>query len=265
MLTILKLHSKLYSKLKSSSELSTLSSLPSLSSSSSSSSSSLPTSSNSGFSLIEILVALTLVGIVIYSVDFSLTGDSDDIESCVSSFERASRFASHEAILRGSMVRLHLSLDKNPQEWVLEAAPDGDFILPLFEKYEDDSKLSLEEKSQKEKIIKDVNNKFSRISEFEEETAVLPSKIKIMGVATSLHSKFIQEGDAAIYFYPNGERDAALMVFASDDEMFSLIIDPFTDGIRKEFFTLTKNKSEDLLIEEMENKAKEIYGEWMRD
>ena len=221
--------------------------------------------SNAGFSLIEILVALTLVGIVIYSVDFSLTGDSDDIQGCVNSFERASRFASHEAILRGTMVRLHLSIDKNPQEWALEAAPDGAFILPLFEKYENDDKLSLEEKEQKEKIVKDVNNKFSKISEFQDEVATLPIKIKILGVATSLRSTFIQEGDAAIYFYPNGERDAALMVFASESEVFSLMVDPFTDGIKTEFFTLDKNKNEDVLIEEAEIKAKDIYDKWIKN
>ncbi|MBF0299341.1 MAG: prepilin-type N-terminal cleavage/methylation domain-containing protein [Oligoflexia bacterium] len=235
-------------------------------------STSLPTSefihgspSASGFSLIEILVALTLVGVIIYSIDFSLTGNSDDIESCVNSFERASRFASHEAILRGAMVRLHLSLDKNPQEWVLEAAPDGDFILPLFDKYENDDKLSLEEKAQKDKLIKDVNNKFSKISEFQEDVATIPVNIKILGVATNARSVFIQEGEAAIYFYPNGERDAALMVFASPGEMFSLMIDPFTDGLRKEFLSLDKKKSEDLQIDEMESKAKEIYEKWVKN
>ncbi|MBF0363114.1 MAG: prepilin-type N-terminal cleavage/methylation domain-containing protein [Oligoflexia bacterium] len=221
---------------------------------------------NSGFSLIEILVALTLVGIVIYSVDFSLTGGSDDVESCISTFERASRFASHEAILRGTMVRIHLSLEKNPQEWVLEAAPDGDFILPLFEKYDDNSKLSLEDKAKKEKMIKDVNNKFSKISEFQDEVGTLPGRIKIVGVATSARSSMlVQDGEASIYFYPNGEKDAALMIFSGAAEVFSLTIGPFTDEMQRDFFTFDKKKSEDMLLDEMEAKAKEIYDKWLKN
>jgi prepilin-type N-terminal cleavage/methylation domain-containing protein len=104
-----------------------------------------------GFSLIEILVALILASLVFLAVP---SGDDTqkhrDLQSAVSDLERSVRFASNESILRNTVVRLRISLDKQPIEYNVEYGPPGN--MPLPDMPEKTSKSLEEDKADQAKI-----------------------------------------------------------------------------------------------------------------
>ena len=82
----------------------------------------------SGLSLLEILVALTLVSlIVLVAVNYAFDNKRDNIKQAAFDLEQAIRFASNEAILRGSMTRLRFipkeDLEKEGYAKYLELFP----------------------------------------------------------------------------------------------------------------------------------------------
>ncbi|MBF0207240.1 MAG: type II secretion system protein [Oligoflexia bacterium] len=230
-----------------------------------------------GMTLIEIMVALALVGVVLYSANYALVSDRDKILEVADGIERAIRFSTHESVVRGSMIRVYFSLDKSPQEWVLEFGSDRDFTIPLFmaggskesggeggEVADDSYRLSLADKEAREKLIKEINQKFQRIADYQEESEKLPDKVKIIAMATSLQKKLLREGEGALYVYPSGERDAGIIILGAEKEILAIKIDPFTDEIKRES-RLLNAENEEQMLEEQEKVSKEIYEKWIKE
>lgn len=249
-----------------------------------------------GFSLIEIMVSLALVGIVLFSVNLTVSNNQDKILEVADDIERSIRFGMHESVLRGSVVRLHLYLDKSPQEWAIEFGTDRDFVMPLFMVPGNEDALggtnvsgagttagvggggsksgsgslstlqspSIAEKEARDKLLKEVNQKFQRITDYQAENIVIPSAIKVIGVASNLQTGLVKEGEGFVYIYPNGEKDAALLILASDDEILTIKIDPYSDKMDRAFKEI-KIENEDMLLDEQDKLAKEIYTAWVRE
>lgn len=220
--------------------------------------------SSKGLSLIEVLVALSLAALLFLSVDVVTNSNRENLDSSLDTIERAIRFSSSEAILRGSIIRVHLLLDKSPQEMVVETGPQGDFVLPSFEQFEDEKKLSLSDQEKRDALVRTVNKQFHRITEFQEKNYVFPSSVKVHGVSTQVQNSIVQDGDAAIYIFPSGEKDASLLVLSTPEEMVALSIDPFTDEIHREYKKMesANAKDEDLLINEQDETMQSFYQKW---
>ena len=213
-----------------------------------------------GFSLIEILVALVLASLVFLSFPSGEgTQNHRDLQTAVSNIERAMRFASNESVLRNTVVRLRLSLDKTPLEYNVEYGPPGNMPLPDMpvkptESLED-------EKSDKEKQA-NLSKQFAKVEEFEEIRHELSEDVQILGIATSYQKKILTNNEASLYFYPTGEKDAALIFFATDDELAYLEVQPFLSETRSVFEPLKTEsvaKKEDILQTRMD----EVYKEWI--
>jgi prepilin-type N-terminal cleavage/methylation domain-containing protein len=213
-----------------------------------------------GFSLIEILVALILAALVFVALP---TGDDAqkhrDLQSAVSDIERSIRFASNESILRNTVVRLRISMDKDPIEYNVEYGPPGN--MPLPDMTSENAKSLAEEKADQDKIAS-LNKQFTKVVEFEEIKHEISPNVAIIGLATSFQKKIITDNDASIYFYPTGEKDAALLFFSTDEEIAYLDVQPFLSEIRSVFETLKTEsvaKKEDILQTRMD----EVYKDWI--
>lgn len=218
---------------------------------------------NQGFTLIEILVALFLIVLVMSLALTNPFSSRQDLDKEVSSLERAIRFMSDEAALKNAVIRLHFMLDKDPQEYALEYGPSDSFILPPKPEFETKSETR-EEEEKKKKSLKSLNMKFNKITEFQDKNSELPSNIKIIGVATPQSEKLQMGSEVSIYAFPTGEKDEALVIVGSDEDIMSIRVNPFSMKVEHELFSLGK-VAEKELAEKQQEKAREIFEKWQKE
>lgn len=184
----------------------------------------------------------------------------NDLDPTVGDLQRAMRFMGDEAILRNSVLRIHFILNKEPQEYGVEYGPSDNFILPS-KNFSDATVESKDEEDKKKKSLKDLNLKFNRVSEFAEKNFEIPSTIRIVGVANAQSEKLQTKGEVSLYAFPSGERDASIVIVASEDEMYTLKTNAFTPKIEKELQKITPGNTKDI-YEAQVNLAKEIFEKW---
>ncbi|MFA6237531.1 MAG: prepilin-type N-terminal cleavage/methylation domain-containing protein [Bacteriovorax sp.] len=218
-----------------------------------------------GFTLIEILVALFLMALVLAITISSPFSSRNDLDKDVNSLERSIRFMSDEAALKNAVVRLHLMLDRTPQEYAVEYGPSDSFILPPTADFETTAETK-EEIEKRKKETKSLNQKFNKVQEFQDKNNEMTGEIRIVGVATSQSQKLQTEGEVSIYAFPTGEKDEALVLVASDEDIISLKISPFSMKIDREVQPLGKGDSSDKDIASIQQKkAKEIFEKWQKE
>ena len=218
---------------------------------------------NQGFTLIEILVALVLIVLVMSLAISNPFSSRNDLDKEVNSIERAIRFMSDEAALKNAVIRLHFILDKDPQEYAVEYGPSDSFILPSKPEFETKSE-SREDEDKKKKVLKNLNLKFNKIAEFQDKNSELPANIKIIGVATPQSEKLQTGGEVSIYSFPTGEKDEALVILGSDEDIISIKVNPFSIKLEHQAYPLGKTSEKDL-VEKQQSKAKEIFEKWQKE
>ncbi len=218
-------------------------------------------SQDQGFSLMEILVALLLAAIIFTSLPSSEDSRRHrDIQNALNDLDRAVRFASNEAVLRNTLVRLNVNLEKMPIEYSVEYGPRENMILPSMQ---DVSKLSLEEVEKEKKKASAIDSQFTLVEEFKDITREFSPEVEVLGVATSFQKTLIRDTKASIYFYPTGERDGALFFLGTQDELAYLEVLPFQEKTNAEYFPVASlqggvAKAEDI----RETKMEEITRNW---
>jgi hypothetical protein len=170
---------------------------------------------------------------------------------------------SDEAALKNAVIRLHFMLDKDPQEYALEYGPSDSFILPPKPEFETKAETK-EEEEKKKKDQKNLNLKFNKISEFQDQNSELPSGIKIIGIATPQSEKLQMTGEVSIYAFPTGEKDEALMIVGSDEDIISIKVNPFSMKVEHQAYPLGKTTEKELL-EKQQEKAREIFEKWKKE
>ena len=167
-----------------------------------------------------------------------------------------------EAVLRNAVIRLHFSLDKAPQEYAVEYGPSTSFVLPPEPEFETTTQ-SKEEEEKEAKKTKDLNLKFNKVQEFQEENTELHESVRIIGIGSGNSDKLKVKGDVSIYTFPTGEKDDAIIILGSDEAVTSLEINPFNQKIEKK-----KHKLENISNREISDlqaeKAKEIFETWKK-
>jgi prepilin-type N-terminal cleavage/methylation domain-containing protein len=214
-----------------------------------------------GFSLIEILVALTLGALIFLAMPSSDNVQKHrDLQTAVEDLDRSVRFASNEAILRNTVVRLRISLDKTPVVYTVEYGPPGN--LPLPEMETEKANLSLEEEKSRSEKSAALDRQFTKVEEFEEIKREIHPDVTVIGIASSSQKNFINEGEASIYFYPTGEKDGALVFFNTSEEFAFIEVEAFMSDTKVEYEPLKKErvaKLEDIV----QTRVDEVYKEWM--
>lgn len=218
-----------------------------------------------GLTLIEILVALLLISLL-----FTLIPSSDDsrrhqdLMRSLDDIDRAVRFASNEAILRNSITRIRVDLDKNPAEYSIEYGPKGDLVIPLATEQKD---LSIEDQKKEKEKQEKLDSQFHKVEEFAEVSREFPVEVQFLGIATAWSKTLQKTGQAQAYFYPTGERDGALFFLATQDEMGVLEIFPFQEKTVANYFPFPRSQEGDNAVakaqEFQENKMEELFKTWL--
>lgn len=230
-----------------------------------------PPAKNKGFSLLEILIALAIGALVLgLAVGLGLEFSSrKDLEATMEKIERAVLFAVDEAALRNSIVRLRFLLDRSPQEFVLEFSPVSNFVLPKgIQKLDNAGELGEEEGKKQKEMLAKINKKFSRIKEFQDSNEILPRNVHVIGIGTASLEKIIFGPEASIFIYPDGEKDGAIVILGTDEEMASLSVEEFGFNFARKFIKNPPlppepDREEGALLDEQFEKAKEIFAQWI--
>lgn len=213
-----------------------------------------------GFSLLEILIALSLAALAVGLVvgDFG-PSSRNKLESLADDLERALRFSSDESAFSNSIVRINFLLDQTPQEYTVEQGPQGSFVLPRLP---DNTGLSLKEQEELKKKNEKLAENFNKIEEFQEENRQVDESLKIVAIGSTLHKELITDFSAGIYHYPTGERDSAIIILASENEILALIVGAFSQEFEWTFRELSqKGELEDAQLKV----ALELYEEWKKN
>jgi prepilin-type N-terminal cleavage/methylation domain-containing protein len=217
-------------------------------------------SNQRGFSLIEILVALVLAALIFLAVPTSdHVQRHRDLKSAVDDLDRSVRFAGNEAVLRNTVVRLRISLDKAPVEYTVEYGPAGN--LPLPDMPVKTSKSLQEEKAEEAKRAA-LDRQFNKVEEFEDIKHEISPDVSILGMASTSSKQLMKEGEATLYFYPTGEKDGGIIIFNTVEEIAYLEIAPFLSETKSVFEPLKTSgvaKLDDILQTRMD----EVYKEWL--
>lgn len=217
-------------------------------------------SNGHGFSLIEIMVALLLVALIFVAIP---TGDNSErhraLKGAVDDLDRTVRFASNESVLRNTVVRIRLMLDKNPIEYTVEYGPAGNLPLPdMPEK----TSLSLDEIKDRKDKSANLDREFTKVAEFEDIKRELDDDVTILAVGSTIQKDLIRKDAANIYFYPTGEKDGALIFFSTVEEIAYLEISPFLPKTNANFEVIKTTgvaKVEDIIQTRMD----EVFKEWI--
>jgi prepilin-type N-terminal cleavage/methylation domain-containing protein len=216
-------------------------------------------SNDQGFSLIEILVALVLAALIFLAVPSNDSVQKHrDLKTAVEDLDRSVRFAGNEAVLRNTVVRLRISLDKSPVEYTVEYGPAGN--LPLPDMPEKTSQSLAEAKVEEERRAA-LDRQFTKVEEFEDIKHKISEDVTILGMASTSQKRLMKEGEATLYFYPTGEKDGGLIIFSTTEELAYLEIAPFlseTNSVFEPLKTSGVAKLEDILQTRMD----EVYKEW---
>ncbi len=216
----------------------------------------------SGFSLVEILVALVILSIAFVGIQVGFNVSGSKLDSTVITIEKAFAFADSEAILRNTIVRVRFDMTKNPMEYVIEYGSSEMTVLPEFKKG-----LVTDRKTE-ERLIKSkdsIDQSFLKVTELSDANRILDPAVRIVGIGTSLYDWFTSNEDVSVYLYPTGERDSALIVLATIDQLVSLEIEPFSQKIHTEYHEID-TKMPTIDIEKFQTvKAREIYEEWLKN
>ncbi len=218
-------------------------------------------SNQEGFTLIEMLVALLLVTIVLAVVSGTSFSTRRNLDEALNDIERGIRFSTDEAALRNAMIRVKFNFDEDPQTWNVQFGPDGNFVLPANKTQ---AVKSRSEENRDKKKKSNLDKKFSKVREFAESDKEFSAGVRIIGMATTLTQQMMLEGENALYIYPTGEKDSAIIVVATDDELASIKVSPFTMDLERKYYAIDLDTDGDISDKQVEM-AEEIYQEWLKE
>ncbi len=214
-----------------------------------------------GFSLLEILIAMTVMGLMLTLTVKDGFSQRDKLARAMEGLQRAVRFAQAETVFRGSLVRLNFTLGAETK-YAVEFGPSGRFVIPL-DPYQDKTSLSLSEQEEQAKRQKQLDLDFRPVPNFAHAEQEFSSPIALVGVVTDKLKQVQTAGEVAIYFSPQGENDAALIMVANDVEIGVLKIEAFTPDQTIEYYPLAENQAGEVDWQTaVDRKIAEIYRQW---
>ena len=215
-----------------------------------------------GFTLLEILIALTLIALT-YGIFLSAPlGSRKRLEESIENIERAIRFAADETALRNRIMRLRFQLSQTSQEYFLDIGPDYSFVLPVAKTLS--GTLSSDKNSLMEKQKKEVDSKFSLMPDYESDNAKIPEGIKIIGIGIQGQDQLLTEGSPSLHFYPSGEKDWGIIILAGREEMMAVSVDSYSPLLARTIRPLDKNIPKEQLEKVQLEQAQTLFFEFSK-
>ena len=194
-----------------------------------------------------------------YLVSGATYNSRASLAKIATNIERLMRYSSDESTIRNSIIRLHFDLTEKNTVYALEYGPNDSFVLPPIKQRV--SSQTLKEKSEEDKQSQELNSKFNRIPEFKDQLEEFPDDIRFLGLATSQYPTIIKQGHPAVYVYPSGERDGAILFLASEQEVLAITIHAFMTDIDLEYISLEEG-SLDELNDKQDEVANQMLAKW---
>ena len=218
--------------------------------------------SNTGFTLIEILIALALMSLVFsFALNYNFTS-RQALEGEVKKLERAINYASDESSLRNKVIRLKFKLEDSPQSFSIEFGPDDNFVLPA-KKYPEKDTLTESQIAQIEEELKKLDKNFIPITDINKENLTFDENVQVLGIGILEDRKIIFDFYPSVHFYPSGEKDAVVIFLASDEEIIAIVVSPFLATIDKIYKTLEFRDGDE--IDEIKyNTMVEIFEDYLK-
>lgn len=165
-----------------------------------------PKTCNNGFSLIEILIGLTIISLMVMLVVPSVNRISQaDLRSSVRQLAITSRALYNEAILKKKLFRLVLDLDENKYWPEMSAANSLVYLRDDKQKQEEDTDFQTFESG------------FAKYEDQLLKEKSLPAGVVFQDVVNEvIYPGPVTGGHAYIFFYPRGEVDPSLIHVASE-------------------------------------------------
>lgn len=152
---------------------------------------------------------------------------------------------------------MNFKLDGEVQEFAVEYGPDADFVIPTA-LVKIDLVETLAEREARLKTAGKVDKSFNRVKELAEEAFKIEEPIRVLGIGTQTAGTFVAEGNASIYVYPTGERDAAFIALSTEQEISTITSEAFTDFIEINYYPLEDDSSFAQRLEKADN----LFKEW---
>lgn len=177
-----------------------------------------------GFTLIEIMVVLAIIGGVMAVVAPKLVNSKSKMKDSVREFATITRDVHNAARLFNSTYRIVLDLDEEDgHSYKIESAPGN--VTTMSEEQEEE--LDKQMSAAKEKL--EAKNQFSEDSRIIKKPVKLPKNFFVGTVEFGGRAKAITEGAARIYFYPQGLTDQAVVHFTDRKTLnWTVTIHPIT-------------------------------------
>lgn len=188
-------------------------------------------------------------------------GSHQKLVDTVNNLERAARFAANEAVLRNRIVRLAIKLEGEEQTFTVQYGPDSSFVLPV-QYLTDTPEAGLLDEDQLAAKRKEVEKAFQNVQEFQEGPLEIEDLVTVVGAATSLTNSLQLSGQVSLFFYPSGEKDGAIIILGTEEEMATFEIAPFTMDFERNFYEIDGDTGD--ILEFQINKAKSFYEEWLK-
>ncbi|HET9594075.1 MAG TPA: type II secretion system protein [Anaeromyxobacteraceae bacterium] len=186
-----------------------------------------------GYTLIELLIVIAIVAILSAAAVPSLNSVTGaNVRSAASELAAGARYLFDTASLRHRSCRLALDLDG--RSWWAEceqdrapASPDGaspDEEPGLSDRFPD------EQDGEKRKLL--AKTKFGQFSDRLARKRKLPGSANFVEVWSEHVREPVTKGMAYVYFYAQGQAEAARIPIAEGDHVYSVVTQPFTGRAR---------------------------------
>lgn len=182
--------------------------------------------SNKAFSLLEIVIVLSIMGAIIGIALPRLTDKKIDIRKVLREFGTAGKDLKSRAKLNGTTYRLAFQLDpENAQAWWVEKSSQATLI--------DKKKLEQEREAQKQAQAE--GSAETKAPAFQPDMTifkkkqVLPAGFKFVHIESGTQDLILTEGTAYIHFFPQGLiESSAIQIEDPKKNIWTLVYNPIT-------------------------------------
>lgn len=176
--------------------------------------------SPSGFTLIEVLIVLVLLGFLA-STALTKFNRKESMKSVIRNMSVTFKKTRGLAKLKGQTYRFVIHMDEKEEDTYWVESSSQTFLIDS--KADDRFKITLDKDKEKAKNP----GGFERASDVLSEPKELPKEWKFGSVETTGHKDSLTQGDAYIYFFPEGlSEEAVLQITNKNDTTWTLHLKP---------------------------------------